>query len=329
MNKKILFLVFLLVLIWNMSFILFCDFIREDDGLKKLEPSDKNAESGKVGEMISVYNHETLKTEYMPLEEYIVCVLAAEMPTGYGLEALKAQAVAARTYTLYCIKNGKHSDVDVCTDYRHCQAFKENEEIVEVFSPTQQSLVRHAVNETAGQIIVYDGEPINAVYHASSDEMTESAENVWGNAVPYLVSVASENESGMPGFESELTLSAEGFCEKLHYAGYDIDFASKSIFTCTNSSGRVDYVKFAQKSGGYVTITGTQMRNIFSLRSCSFDITFEGDKVKFNVRGYGHGVGMSQYGAKVMAQAKCTYEQIILHYYSGCEIHNLSEYGFF
>ncbi len=325
MNKKLLFLIFLFVLIWNMSFVLFCDFVKNENSPAMLEKSIENTESKSVERLIVVYNHQTDKTEYMPLEEYLVCVLSAEMPTSYGIEALKAQAVAARTYTLYCMECKKHNTADVCTDYRHCQAYKEQAEIIEAFSASQQSLVRRAVNETAGEILIYDGKPINAVYHASSDKMTENAENVWGSAVPYLVSVTSENENGMPGFYSELTLSKDSFFEKLHYAGYDGDFASDSIFTCTNSTGRAEHLKLKTKSGASVEIPGTKIRSIFSLRSCSFDISVTDDEVKFNVRGYGHGVGMSQYGAKIMAQSQYTYNQILLHYYTGCELCNIKE----
>lgn len=328
MNKRMLFLVFFFVLLWNLTIMLFRDVIEEKNTSEILVKSAQNTESEKVQELIAVYNHENKEVIHMPLEDYIVCVLSAEMPVSYGLEALKAQAVAARTYTIYCIKNGKEKEhnADVCTDYRHCQAYKSSEEIISVFNQSQASLIRQAVNETEGKIITYEGEPINAVYHASSDKMTENAQKVWGSAVPYLVSVPSENESGMPGFESKLEISLSGFFDKLNYAGYGRNFASDEIYTCKNDSGRVDYISVKTKSGETVNIPGVQIRTIFSLRSCSFDINIENDNVFFSVRGYGHGVGMSQYGAKVMAQSGKTYEQILLHYYADCKIDNLSSY---
>ena len=207
MNKKMLFLIMFAVITWNFILLLCHDAIYEQKATQPLIKSNGSEQSDNIQELISVYDHLSCKVEHMPLEEYIVHVLSAEMPSSYGLEALKAQAVAARTYTLYCTKERKNdheSEADVCSDYRHCQAYKREEEIISAFSPTQLSLIKQAVQETAGEVLTYEGEIINAVYHASSDKSTESAQNVWGSHVPYLVSVPSENESGMPGFESEV-----------------------------------------------------------------------------------------------------------------------------
>ncbi len=326
MNKKIIIMVFLFILIWNIiSFSLFSDVIEYEDNSKEiLNKSIKNSENPNITEQIAIYNHSTDNTEFMDLEEYILHVLAAEMPVSYGLEALKAQAVAARTYTLYCIKNGKEKEhnADVCTDYKHCQAYKSDVEILEAFNDMQRSLINQAVEETKGKILTYDNEVINALYHASSDTKTESAKNVWGNDVPYLVSVASPGENSMSGFYSEISLSNDGFFEKLQYLSNDISRVSPDV--SYNSSGRVDVIFMHKKDGEKISIPGTKIREIFSLRSASFDIEFIDNKVVFKVRGYGHGVGMSQYGAKLMAENGKTYEDILLHYYTNCKIADLN-----
>lgn len=326
MNKKILFSVFFFTLIWNMTLLMFHDSIKYTEYAEYLPQNAKNNNSQSINELIGVYDHINGTIEYMPLEEYIVCVVSAEMPVTYGLEALKAQAVAARTYTFYCMQNRKdssHNGADVCTDYRHCQAYNGTKRIQEVFKPSQSSLFRQAVYDTEGEILTFDNDVINAVYHASSDGATENAENVWSNKIPYLVSVSSPNENGMPGFYSSILISFDGFIEKLKYAGYNCDYASRSISTFSNNSGRVEYVSIKKENGEVLKVPGVEMRSIFSLRSCSFDISVAEENVVFNVRGYGHGVGMSQYGAKVMTQSGNTYRDVLLHYYSGCEISNI------
>ena len=328
MNKKILFLLFFFLFVWNLTILLFHDSIKYTEHPDKLSKDFENSESETIDELIAVYDHLNYEVNYIPLEEYIVRVISAEMPISYGLEALKAQAVAARTYTLYCLKNrnGSHKDgADVCTDYRHCQAYNSPEKIQEVFNPSQNSLFRQAVYDTTGQVLCFEGEVINSVYHASSDGATEDAKNVWGSEVPYLISVKSENENGMSGFYSSISLSFDGFTKKLEYAGYDCKYASKNISTFTNESKRVEYVAINLENGEILKIPGVEMRSIFALRSCSFDISVKGDNVVFDVRGYGHGVGMSQHGAKVMTQSGKTYEQVLLHYYSGCEVKNFKE----
>lgn len=314
-----------------MTILLVRDVALEANKIATLEKSKTNINNSNLKNIVAVYNHHDEKIEYMDIDEYIICVLSAEMPTSYGLEALKAQAVAARTYTIFCVNNGKEKshNADVCTDYRHCQAYKSQEEIIEVFNNNQRSIVRQAVEETHGQIITYEDEPINALYHASSDSKTESAENVWGNKVEYLVSVETPNENSMPGFNSEVEISIEGFYKKLQNYGIKGDFDSKMIKAVKNESGRVKYVVVGKDQNKELTVDGTELRNIFSLRSCSFDITVSEKNIIFSVRGFGHGVGMSQYGAKMMAQQGKNYKEILLSYYSGCQISELNDDRFF
>ncbi|MBE6688084.1 MAG: stage II sporulation protein D [Ruminococcaceae bacterium] len=325
MNKKILFLIFCFIFIWNTVLLLFKDSVKVEKSFEILAKSTPDTEMNGVAELIAVYNHTNGVVEDIPLEEYIARVLSAEMPVSYGLEALKAQAVAARTYTLYCMNKNRENihSADVCTDYKHCQAYKSSDEFSEQFNKSQIDLIYRAVEETKGEILTFENRPINAVYHASSDCYTEDAEQVWGSEVPYLLSVSSPNENGMPGFYSKISLSFDGFIEKLEYAGYECHFPTGNINLHRNDSGRVKYIVVEQIGGNNVTVPGTEVRKIFSLRSCTFDVTIDENNVVFDVSGYGHGVGMSQYGAKIMAESGIAYSDILKHYYSGCEIVNM------
>ncbi|MBQ9941008.1 MAG: stage II sporulation protein D [Clostridia bacterium] len=329
MNKKILFLVFLIVLIlvWNIVLIMITNkTISKQVEYENLKKSNSLAGNQQVNELLAVYNHKSGQIMYMPMEEYIICVLSAEMPVSYGIEALKAQAVAARTYTLYCIHNKKESfnNADVCTDYKHCQAFKSMEETKENTNSQQFLDICRAVRETSGEIITYNNETINAVYHACSDKKTEDAVEVWGEEIPYLVSVNSRNENEMPGFESNLIISKEGFIKKLNMSGYDIEYNMRfTLSTSVNSSGRVSTLNIENENGIVNKIKATEIRSVFSLRSCSFKVEIKDDNVYFYVKGYGHGVGMSQYGAKLMAQQGKTYKEILTYYYSGCEVEKI------
>lgn len=321
MNKKLLIPILLFVICWNTVLISFNDTEHDDQDFAVLEASESVSESYEVDEVLTVYNHVDEEKMYMSWEDYMICVLSAEMPVSYGLEALKAQAVAARTYTVYCINKEKEkiNNADVCTDYKHCQAFKSMEDVKNTFTPEEYSIILRAVSETRGEILEYDGGVINAVYHASSADKTESAENVWGAYVPYLISVPSEGEDSMKGFESEVVITKEGFLEKLAMYGYPItEPGNCRISAHYNENNRVSYLELIGEKN--VTIPGTEIRSIFALKSCCFTMMEENGNIKFSVKGYGHGVGMSQYGAKIMAENGKSYKDILSHYYNGCKI---------
>jgi len=323
MNKKILIPILTLIILWNTIIFSFNDSEHDATYCEELDVSLNARESEKIEELLAVYDHVSGENVYMTWEDYIICVLSAEMPVSYGLEALKAQAVAARTYTLYCIKGEKEksNNADICTDYKHCQAFRSPEEVNEYFTPEEYSLIRKAVYDTKGEVLEYDGEIINAVYHASSYGKTESAKNVWGSHVPYLVSADSEGEDTMAGFESTVEISKDGFLEKLKMYGYPTDgFEQCTIVSYPNENNRVSHVEIAGKANELITIPATEIRKIFSLRSCSFTIREQDGNVVFLVKGYGHGVGMSQYGAHIMSAKGKNYKEILTHYYKGCKI---------
>ena len=265
----------------------------------------------------------------LPLSEYLPRVLAGEMPALFDREALRAQAVAARTYVLYhkAQGNSNHGSADVCADPACCQLCPEESELRARWGEKYDEYydrLRSAVESTAGQYLAYNGEPILACFHASSDGMTESSGEIWGEPLPYLVCVSSpESEETVPNFVTTAEFSPEDFREILFsaYPEADLtalppDWIGESV---RDSSGRV----FALCLGG-VAVPGVKLRSLFSLRSASFTLSWTGHSFLFTVTGSGHGAGMSQYGANVMAKNGSSYADILAHYYPGTELMNSS-----
>lgn len=274
---------------------------------------------------ISVYFTDTGKVKTMDINEYIVGVVSAEMPASFESEALKAQAVAARTYTLSKLKQGsssaEHKGADVCTDFAHCQAYIPQEKAVENWGKNASEYLKkckNAVCDTANIIMVYDNEPVRAVFHSSSSGKTENAKDVWGGNVPYLVSVESPGEEKCPSHESVVTVTADEF-KKTVMAKYNVDFSGAFIGKAEKTSaGMVKYLEV-----GNTKIKGTEIRTMFKLRSACFDVTVKDENVIFNVTGNGHGVGMSQYGANYLASVGYDYRQILKKYYTGIEFDSI------
>lgn len=256
------------------------------------------------------------------LEEYLVGVLAAEMPADFEPEALKAQAVAARSYTLYCARSGKHGEAQVCTDFSCCQAWKSEEEMRSSWGENfeeKHKKISDAVYDTAGEYLVYEGEPIFAAFHSSSSGLTESCGAIWSE-LPYLVSVTSpESKDNVPGYISHVEVSPLDFRDTLLHACPQADFSgSESTWIGSvnpEKSGRVDSAEL-----GGVLYSGTKLRELFSLRSTAFTLEYTGESFLFTVTGFGHGVGMSQYGAEVMAAEGSDYTAILAHYYPGTSL---------
>lgn len=262
--------------------------------------------------------------EEMTMADYLWCVVAAEMPASFEPEALKAQAVTARTYTAWKMGAGEenHPEADVCTDINCCQAFLSREQAAANWGEAAQvysEKISAAVAATDGEIMTYEGAPIQAVFFSSSAGRTEDAAAVWGNSVPYLVGVDSPEGEDVPNYYTEVTLTAQEFKETFlaAYPGADLSGAPETWFgsRTVTASGRV-----ATLDVGGVTVKGTQLRSLFSLRSASFVVVPGADCVTFQVTGYGHGVGMSQYGANALAQQGKTYQEILNWYYTGIEI---------
>ena len=252
--------------------------------------------------------------ETMALEEYVVGVVLAEVPSSFEPEALKAQAVAARTYALFVCGKGRHQG-GVCTSYSCCQSYISREAYFDRGGNAQRwDKVYDAVQATAGQVLMYAQKLACTTYFSCSGGQTEAAVAVWGSDLPYLQTVDSPGEEGAAHFTDTMTYSKEEFCERLGLSG-DRRIDIESI-RYTNS-GSVDTIRINEED-----FTGLQLRTSLNLRSTVFTVYVVGNAVTITTRGFGHRVGMSQYGAEAMAQTGCNYKQILSHYYKGVEVKN-------
>lgn len=259
--------------------------------------------SGDSAQTVSVTVDGTV--ENMTLHDYLTGVLMGEMPASYDLEALKAQAVAARTYTLHRLSGGGTLSDDPAV----CQAFLPLDQAPEKLGEDWDALLQklhQAVEETDGQVLTYNGQLISATYFSGSGGKTESAQAVWGSEISYLVSVESPGEETTSDYESTVAVPLSDFLDAL-----DIAKPTVSSVTYTTGDG-VDTMVIDGK-----TFTGLQLRSLFGLRSTRFELTVTEDQVIFDVLGNGHRVGMSQCGAEAMAQKGYDYQDILLWYYTG------------
>lgn len=263
--------------------------------------------------------------ETLPLEEYVQGVVTAEMPASFQPAALEAQAVCARTYALSRAQAAAHGpEADVCADPGCCQAYAASDpadwgEKAEEY----RGKLRAAVQSTQGQVLRSEGKLISAVFHASSAGYTAPAQAVWGAAVPYLVSVSTpETPDTVPKLESEATFSAAEFRDAFlaKYPEADLTGSPSGWF---GSLEKADWGGVSTVTIGGVVLTGAQVRSLFGLRSARFDVTVGENAVTFHVSGYGHGVGMSQYGANLLAQEGQSCKDILAHYYPGAELGEL------
>lgn len=253
------------------------------------------------------------KIENIELDQYIVGVVLQEMPAEFELEALKAQAVVARTYTLKRAELGnKHTDADICTDPSCCQGFCSPDKYLSERG-TQEDLdkINLAVATTSGQVLIYDNKLIEATYFSCSGGMTEDALAVWGSDVPYLQATHSPGEEDASHYTDTVFFSKSEFSDLLNVSlsGPWEEWIETVSYT---SGGGVDSICICGK-----TYTGTQIRKLLGLRSTMFTLTVVGDVVTITTKGFGHRVGMSQYGADAMAVKGSNYIEILAHYYQG------------
>ena len=280
---------------------------------------------------IEIYRTETGTVDKLPFEEYIKGVVSCEMPSTFHKEALKAQAVAARTYSAAKVINSEasgnpsaHPSAPLC-DSTHCQVFKTEKELRKVkgtdWMKDGYEKICNAVDDTHGQLLYYKGELVQqALFHSSSGGATENCEDVFTAAVPYLVSVESpyEDEATHQDEETSFTISEFASLVRLAYPLTHFgNITSDNIKIISRSNGnRVDNIQVGAK-----TLTGRQIREALSLSSANFTIDINGDTITFTSNGSGHGVGMSQYGADGMAKEGYNYKKILSHYYSGTEVY--------
>ena len=253
--------------------------------------------------------------QQMTLEDYLLGVVLAEMPASFEPEALKAQAVVARTYTCKRMEGGKHDAAAVCMDPGCCQGFRAPADYLdEGGKQTAVDKVRSAVKSTDGQVLHYDGSLIDATYFSCSGGSTEDAVAVWGQDVPYLRAVDSPGEEDAPRFTDSVSFTSSEFAGKLGLSDQG-DPASWFGAVRYTEGGGVDTMVIRGK-----TFTGPRLRSALGLRSTAFSVSVDGKTITVTTRGFGHRVGMSQYGAQAMAQSGSSCAEILALYYTGAEL---------
>lgn len=277
---------------------------------------------------INLLHKDSESVEQVNIDEYLYNVVSAEMPASFEMEALKAQAIVARTYTIFKILNKKHENADICDDSTCCQAWVSKEQRLERWNENERETnwqkICDAVNSTKGKIITYENQPINAFFHSNSGGITEVPVNVWGGTeYPYLQSVETSGEDGYTQYASEVTLTRNELLDKVKakYSDISIDFSNAEeikILEYTDSK-RVKTLKV-----GNHDLSGVEARTLFGLKSTNFEVSQEGENIKFTVKGYGHGVGMSQTGADSMAKQGSSAEEIVQHFYTGITIQDVN-----
>lgn len=248
----------------------------------------------------------------MGMGEYLVGVVLAEMPVDFDEEALKAQAVVARTYTCKRREHSKHDAAAVCTDSSCCQGYRDPEDYGDTEQQRQKvEKVRRAVEQTDGEVLIYGGELIDATYFSCSGGSTEDAVAVWGQDVPYLQAVDSPGEEDAPRYTETLRYTPENFRLLTGVAGTG-DVGSWFGGVRYTNGGGVDTIEICGQ-----TYSGTELRGMLGLRSTMFQIRVSDGMIVIETKGFGHRVGMSQYGAQAMALEGTDYAGILSHYYTG------------
>ncbi|PLT35848.1 stage II sporulation protein D [Bacillus sp. V5-8f] len=269
---------------------------------------------------VSVYRSESKIVEKLPLESYVIGVVGAEMPADFEIEALKAQAMTARTYIVNQLLSQDTSGLPkgaVVTDTVQHQVYKNNEELKKIYGSEYNEKIKKiakAVNDTKGQIITYDGKPITASFFSTSNGYTENSEALWGSPRPYLKSVSSPWDKEISEkFFSKKVMAVADFEKRLGVKVTD----GNQIGTITSRTPgkRVGVVEFNGKK-----LTGKEIREALELRSADFSWERKGKNIVITTKGFGHGVGMSQYGANGMALEGRNAEEIVKHYYQGVAI---------
>jgi stage II sporulation protein D len=266
---------------------------------------------------------------WMRLNYYLYGVIAGEMPATFPEEALKAQAVAARTYTLYkqSRPTSAHPQAEICGNSACCKAYAAEDALRERWGEdymTHAKAIRAAVDETDGRIMTYEDEPILAVFHSTSSGITERAADVWGGDLPYLQSVPSTGEEASPRYRAKVELSADE-CREILLAAYPDMRLSENPKEWFSGVRRSEAGGVTRLRIGGVRVTGGEARRMFGLNSTNFTISATQDGVVFETRGFGHGVGMSQYGARALALEGKGYEEILCWYYTGAVLSVLEE----
>lgn len=287
--------------------------------------TEQSVDKAKPAAEVAVLRTATNTVEKLQLEEYVEGVVASEMPAEFEEEALKAQALTARTYIVNHLLSSKDERIpqnaDVSDTVNH-QVYKNKQELKQLWGKEfdwKMKKIKEAVEATKGKILTYQDKPINASFFSTSNGYTENAEEYWSNSVPYLKSVESPWDADSPKFQDRKVFSVQEFQQKLNIRLEN----SNDVGTVTKrTSGK----KVAEVSIAGKTFTGREIREKLGLQSTDFSWKRKGDTIIVSTKGYGHGVGMSQYGANGMAKEGKKYEEIVRHYYQGISISNANSY---
>lgn len=301
--KKVIILILMLI---GIPYLITICFIKKDDEIKFYFSSNTT---------VRIKRNATGKIDNVLLEDYIVGVLAGEMPVSFEIEALKAQAVAARTYVMKRLVNNKNNDYDII-DTTLNQVYLDNDELKQKWGNNYVNYInklKTAVLETSGEYITYKDNIIDALFFSTSVGATENSEEVFVSALPYLRSVDSSWDAEVsPVFSENNTFNLKDFYNKLNLT-YSNNLSIDVLQT--TSTGRIKKIKI-----NGTTFNGTTVAGKLGIRSDYFNISRDNDTVLVTTKGYGHGVGMSQYGAEAMAKKGYTYDKILKHYYKDVDI---------
>lgn len=302
--KKLIYMTLLLIIIPTITILIIKPILKEID--------DKNYQFTK-NTIVRVKRVNQNKIEAIPLEKYLVGVVGGEMPVSYNIEALKAQAVAARTYTLNKVKNNKKNQYDV-VDTTDDQVYLDENQLKNTWQTKYEEYklkIKQAIEETKGEYLTYDGKIIKAFFFSTSSGITENCKDVFGENLPYLTSVSSTWDENSPSYMSTITITKKDFYNKL-----DLEYSDKlEIEIERNNTNSIKTITINNN-----TIKGTEFRYKLNLKSTNIEIEEQENNIKIISKGFGHGVGMSQYGAQELSNIGYTYDQILKYYYQGTEI---------
>lgn len=289
---------------------------------RQAEYADISDKSGE--ETVKVFLSQDESVAEMTGLEYLVGCVAAEMPANFHAEALKAQAVVSYTYVKKLKNDGNTAQggADISDSSDTHQGYIDKEERQKRWGDNfekYESKITAAVQEVYGYAVTYDSKVITAAYHAVSSGQTEDAQNVWGSEVPYLKSVTSDGDKLSPSYSEQASFTAEEFKAKLS-SQQGVSFSQEPSQWIGADTVKSDAGTVLKITVGSKEMTGQQLRSALGLRSACFDVAYSDGSFVFTVYGYGHGVGMSQYGADYMARQGATWQEIIKHYYTGVEV---------
>lgn len=281
-----------------------------------LEGSDK----------ITVFISKENKIKEMSVDDYLYGVISSEMSPTFDIEALKAQAIAARTFVLNKKKyNCKEANGAYICDTIHCQVYRDKDRVIESWSEDKKNeywgKIKEAVESTSGLVITYQDEIIKyPQFFSTSSGKTENCRDVFSSDVPYLVSKESTGEEISPSFKSTTEILITDFIDKINSKYPEAKLTKSNIANDINIVSRSEAGGVINIKLGGATVKGTEFRMLLGLKSTNFIYRFDGNKIVFDCVGYGHGVGMSQWGANVMAKNGSKYNEIIKYYYTGVDI---------